>query len=188
MSYLIGRGRTARETYPEAQRNASDGALLNRNVAIPTVLDAPFTPATGPSVSIIAAIVFTPKVSGVIQVTALLDLGNGETDETYSMQVAVMTGTNLTVTGGESTSNGWVMGSTTPPIVGGTGVTTSQLLGSSVRELSSTGDGDLNVAAAVSQPVGSVGVPIVIQIQLLSVDGDDLDSLSFTSLSVLELP
>jgi len=188
MSHLIGRRGHSRETYPGSPGGASVGALRNRNVASPTGLVGPFTPATTPSFSLVAAILYTPQVSGVVMVTALLDIGNGGTPETYGMAVAVATGTNLSVTGGASTSNGWVIGSTVPPVVGGSGITLPQDLGISTEALAAGAVGDLAVAAAISQPL-PVGVPVVIEILLNEAGGGHaLASLAFTSLSILELP
>ena len=184
--FIVGRGRTARETYPGAQ-SSSVGALRNRNVATPYSLVG-FTPATNPSTSLIAALLFTPKVSGVIMASALLDLVNGATGDTYGMAVAVYSGTDLSVSGGATTSNGWVIGSTVPPVIGGTGVTLEGLLGSSVEALAASAQGDLAVAAAISQPL-PVGVPVVIGVLIDELGGGHaLTNLSFTSLSALELP
>jgi hypothetical protein len=186
--HIIGRGRYAREAYPEVgQSSAAVGALRNRNVAGPTTLVG-FTPQTNPSFDIVAALLYTPKVSGVVMATALLDLSNGASADTYAIGVAIATGTNLTVTGGAGTSDGWVIGSTVPPIVGGTGVALSQLLGTSTQFLAATDQGDLAVAAAISQPL-QIGVPVVIEVMLSELGGGHaLANLAFTSLSALELP
>jgi hypothetical protein len=187
MSHIIGRGRRAGETYPSPP-NAALGASRNRNVAVPTSLTS-FTPATTPSVSLIAALLYTPRVSGVIQATALLDLINGAAPETYAMAIAVATGTNLSVTGGESTSDGWVIGSTTPPVIGGTGVAILGELGTSVVALAAAGSqGDLAVAAAIFSQSLQIGVPVVIEVLITELGGGNaLAGIAFTSLSAIEL-
>lgn len=185
--FLIGKGRTARETYPSAPGGSAVNALRNRNVSAPESLTVPFTPATSPSVSIIAALLYTPRVSGVILATALLDITNGATGDTYGLSLAVFSGTGLSVTGGAVTSNGWVLGSTVPPVVGGAGVALEGLLGSSTDTLGANAQGTLAVAAAISQPL-PVGVPVVIEAIIDSLAGHPLAAIAFTSLSILELP
>ena len=191
MSHLIGRGRYARETYPTSGQNAATVALRNRNVSAPAVMTA-FTPATAPSTSLIAALLYTPKVSGVVQVSAIFNLANGAAPETYAMLVAVATGTNLSVSGGESSSNGWFVGSPapgTPIVVGGAGIILSQVLGEDLTALAATGDGTLDVTAAISSSPLAVGVPVVIEVLLSEVGGGNaLNSIAFTSLSIIELP
>jgi hypothetical protein len=186
--FIIGRGRYAREGYPEVgQGGAAAGALRNRNVA--TTLSFPaFTPATSPSTSLVAALLFTPRVSGVIMATALLGLVNGAAPETYGLVVGIATGTGLSVTGGSSASNGWIVGSTVPILIGGT-PTLTQVFGESAVALAASGQGSLNVAAAISQPL-PVGVPVVIEVLLTEIGGGHaLSGQSvFSSLSALELP
>jgi len=187
--FIIGRGRYARESYPEVgQGGAAVGALRNRNVANALSFPA-FTPATSPSASLVAALLYTPKVSGVIEATALLGLTNGASPETYAMIVAIATGTGLSVTGGSTASNGWLVGSTVPILIGGTGVALAQVIGESQVALAASGLGSLNVAAAISQPL-PVGVPVVIEVLLTEVGGGHALSGSsvFSSLSALELP
>lgn len=185
--FIIGRGRYAREAYPSPPSAGS--ALRNRNVAaVPRTMSGPFTPAGGPGFSVIAAILFTPKTSGVIDVTALLNVINGASPDTYGMAVEIVTGTSLSVSGGESASDGWVVGSNTPPVVGGVGLATAQFLGISSKTTAANAQTDLNVAAAVSQPV-SVGVPVVVQVVLSEVGGGNpIAELVFSSMSILELP
>ncbi len=191
MSRILGRGRYIYGTYPSPS-NSSASALQNRNVAIPTVMTAPFTPAVPPG-SILAAILYTPRVSGVVQVTAMLDLINGATPEAYALVAEIVTGTGLTVTGGEtgtptfSPSNGWVIGSSpNPPVVGGV-VTDTNILGAATITLAANENGSLTVSA-ISQPL-PVGVPVVIKFVLEDTGGvADLTTLEFTSLSILELP
>lgn len=191
MSHIIGRGRTARETYPVgASVDAAASALRNRNVlAVPQLLVTPFSPAIGGS--LIAAILFTPQVSGVVEVTAALALTNGGAAETYELQVAVETGTGLVVAGGAGSppsGNGWIVGSTAPPTVtGATGPTPSQILGEDLRALAVGAAGSLIVASAISQPV-PVGVPVVIEIVLSAAANHSLAAISVASLSILELP
>ena len=187
MGHLIGRRGYSRETYPLAQ-GAASGASRNRNVSVPETLVAPFTPATGGPGSLVAAILYTPQVSGVIQVSALLGVSNGASPDTYELGMAIFSGTGLTVTGGSVTSNGWVMGTTVPPVVGGSGVALAQLIGVSVNTLPANASGDFAIGAAISQPL-PVGIPVVIELLLLEVGGgNSLSAVAFSSLSVLELP
>ena len=191
MSHLIGRGRYARETYPTSSQNAATVALRNRNVSAPASMTA-FTPATQPSLSLVAALLYTPKVSGVIQVSAILDLTNGVAPDTYVMLAFVATGTGLSVSGGESSSNGWFVGSPapgTPIVVGGAGIVLSQLLGEDIATLAALEAGTLDVTAAISSSPLAVGVPVVIEVLIVEVGGGNaLAAIAFTSLSILELP
>lgn len=187
MGRILGRGRYVYGTYPSPP-NASAIALQNRNVAEVTSLGSPFIPATSPNSVLIAAILFTPRVSGVVQVTALLTLANGAAPETYAMAVQIATGTGLSVTGGEVTSNGWVIGSLVPPVIGGAGIAIVQGLGSVAQAVAASGSGDLAIASAISQPL-PVGVPFIIEVVLTELGGgNSIDQLAFTSLSVIELP
>jgi len=146
-----------------------------------------FTPVTYPNYDIVAAILYTPKVSGVVQVNALLDLQNGATPETYGLVATVYDGPGLTVTGGASTSNGWVIGSTVPPIIGGT-PNVNQILGGAQVALGANALGNLSITGVISQPL-PVGVPVVIEILLNQIGGGHpLAAELFTSLSILELP
>lgn len=192
MSFVTGHGRYARATYPSTggAAAAATAALRNRNVSVvPAGLTAPFTPVSGAIPSLLAAILFTPKISGVIQATAILSIVNGATPEPYALEMSIDTGTGLSVTGGESSSNGWVVGSNTPPVVGGSGIVSpEQILGICSIELLANGQGTVSVASAISQPV-PVGVPVVVKVAIGSTSGTSpLTTLLFSSLSVLELP
>lgn len=175
------------ETYPETGgRAGAAGALLNRNVAaLPFALNSPFTPDSGGFGSLVAAIVFTPKVSGVIQVATSLDLVNGSDAEIYSLAVGLSTGTGLTVSGGENTSNGWVMGSTTPPVVGGTSAL-AQLLGVDIAAIGSGAPGALSTFG-ISQPT-TVGTPVLITVTIAQTATHALAGIAAFGLSVVELP
>lgn len=188
MGFLYGRGRNARGTYPEGQISAGGvtaAALRNRNIALATNLVAPFTPAA----SLIAAIAFTPKVSGVLQVSANIGLNNGVDTERYSLAMITSAGTGITVTGGASTSDGWMMGSTVPPVIGG-------VIGGiqfSVQDITaSLGNGDgsvLSVFGISPAPSLPLGVPAVVRVFIAQLGGGHaLSSLSILNLSVLELP
>jgi hypothetical protein len=121
-------------------------------------------------------------------VTALLELINGATPETYGLEILIVSGTGLTVTGGEVTSNGWVIGSNTPPVVGGV-ISGTQLIGAATSTLATNEQGTLSVSGAISQPLLPIGAPVVIKVVLLDIGGVAvLNALAFTSLSVLELP
>ena len=192
MSFRVGR-KGASHSYPSAggAAGAAVAALRNRNVAVvPQVLStasAPFAPGTGTNV---AAILFTPKVSGVVQITAMLGLLNGATPDTYAATAAIDTGTGLSVTAGSGsiTSNGWIMGATAPvdpPVVGGA-ISSTSLLGTAGAALVGAENGSI-VISAISQPL-FVGVPVVIRIELGTIGGQSLNALDVTSLSVMELP
>ena len=177
-------GQRRGETYP-GPKNSASGALQNRNVAGVTVLAVPFTPSVSPG-SILAAILFTPKVSGVLQIAASLALANDVTGDTYALGAEIFTGTGLTVTGGAVTTNGWVMGSTVPPVIGGASVF-NQLVGEAAETVVASGQASLNLFG-ISQPV-PVGVPVVILVALTEVGGGHaVTSLDFINLSVIELP
>jgi hypothetical protein len=187
MSHVIGR-RNGRETYPEVGTGgAAAAAFRNRNVAGPTPLVAPFTPATNPTVSPIAAVLYTPRVSGVVQVASTIGFINGAVAETYGLVGEILTGTGLSVTGGAVTTDGWVMGSTVPPVIGGAGVVTAQIMGEGVDAILANTDGGLSTFA-ISQPL-AVGTPVVIRIGLLQIGGgNEIATLAILNLSVLELP
>lgn len=151
------------------------------------MLTTPFTPGVGAG-SLVAATLFTPRVSGVIQVTATLAVINGATPDTYGLATTIFSGTGLTVSGGEALNNGWVLGSNTPPVVGGAGVAFDQLVGEAILALAASGQGTLSAAAAISQPL-PVGVPVAVEVALIELGGGNpVATLAFVSLSVLELP
>lgn len=177
-------GRRSSEIYPETAPGggAATAALRNRNVADETVLTAPFTPTN----SLIAAILFTPKVSGVVQISSNLLLQNGTGADTYALAMEILPGTGLSISGGEATSNGWVMGSATPPVVGGT--TGAPVLGiETLTALAGNASGSL-APFGLSQPL-PIGVPVVIIAILAEVAGGNaLAQLAIANLSVMELP
>lgn len=182
--YLIRR--RGSETYsPGISANAATAALRNRNVlAGPITLDAPFTPSD--LGSIVAAILFTPRVSGVLQVSSTLQLVNGANAEIYAVAMQVFTGTGLSVTGGEATSNGWVVGSTTPPVVGGVGVVTA-IPGADVANLSS-GETEALITFGITQPQ-TIGTPLVVQLGLSETGpANPLAGIAVLCASILELP
>lgn len=185
MSRIIGRGRYAGEVYPEGTAGAAGAAtaaLRNRNVAIPGALTAPFTPNN----SIIAAALFTPRVSGIVQVSASVVVQNDVVGETYAFVLAVTPGTGLTVTGGEATVDGWVVGSNTSPVVGG--VTGTPVLGIEDFAVLISGEARQLVAFGISDPL-PVGVPAVISVTLGQVGGGHaLAQIAILNLSVMELP
>jgi hypothetical protein len=184
MARILGRGRNVFGTYPEgsAAAGAAVAALRNRNIADTTILTVPFTPAN----SLIAAILFTPKVSGVLQLSSNLLLQNGAGADTYALAMEIIPGTGLSVSGGETTSNGWVIGSGTPPVIGGT--IGSPVIGvEALTALAGNADGSLT-PSGFSQPL-PIGVPVVIAVVLTEVAGGNaLVQLAFTNLSVMELP
>ena len=180
--HIIGRGRYRGETYPSPP-NAATGALRNRNVAGIVALVTPFTPSGG----IIAAILFTPKVSGAIQVSATIGMTNGATPDIYTTIAYVVPGTGLSVTGGASTINGWVVGSTVPPLIGG--VTGVPVPISSASSAIAGGEIGTLLPFGISEPPLQVGVPVVIFMDLSETGGGNaLADLGFINLSVLELP
>lgn len=178
-------GRRSQNVYPDglAAAAAAAIALRNRNVAGSNTLVTPFTPSN----SLIAACLFTPKVSGVIQVSGALLLQNGAVADTYTSIMEVIPGTGLSVSGGAVTDNGWVIGSTVPPVVGGvTGVPVLAI--ESLTALAGNAPGSLSAFGIGSSPQ-PLGVPVVITFLLAQVGGGhSLAQLDFTNLSVLELP
>lgn len=184
--HVIGFGRRAREAYPPTggSAGAATAAMRNRNVAGATSLSAPFTPSSS---SPIAAILFTPRVSGVLQVSASIAMTNGATGDTYEMVAVVLPGTGLSASGGEVTSDGWVMGSNTPPVVGGT-PGAPVLAVADITSLTSGQDGALNVFG-ISTPPLPLGVPVIILVELIEVGGGHaLNTITIANLSVMELP
>ncbi len=181
--HIIGKHRYGREAYPVSRVSASDAALRNRNIVGGTGLTQPFTPNT----STIAAILFTPRVSGVMQVSATVAVQNGANPETYSMGLLIFTGTGLTVTGGEATVDGWVIGSNTPPIVGG-------VIGAPVATVGdftalATGEEGALANFAVSTPPQPLGVPVVAAVVLSELGGGNpLAQISIANISIMELP
>ena len=192
MGRIIGHGRYARETYPSTggSAGAAVSALRNRNVSVvPQVLSAPFSPGVDAGTNV-AAILFTPKVSGVIQVLAQLSLLNGAVGDTYAGSLQADIGTSLTVVAGAGslTSNGWIMGSVAPiapPVIGGT-ILSTQLFASSGVALIAAENGDVSLSA-ISQPL-PIGVPSVIRVALDAAGGNSLAAIDIASLSILELP
>lgn len=174
------------ETYPTSPGAAGGGAavaaLQNRNIASLSILTTPFAP----SGNNIAAIIFTPKVSGVIQVSASLDLQNAAAPDTFTAELAVVPGTGLNITGGSATVGGWRVGSTVAPVVGGA-------LGSPVLLLTASWDAaddeefSLLMFGLTSPPL-PVGVPVAIAVILGQSGANALSLLAFTNISVYELP
>lgn len=170
------------ETYPSASGGAAISALTNRNVAGLNALTAPFTPNN----SLVGAILFTPRVSGVIQVASSMLIQNGGTADTYAMALEILPGTGLSVSGGEVTENGWVMGTVTPPVIGG--VTGSPVLAlESLTALAGSASGSLS-AYGISPPL-PVGDPVVAVILMTQIGGGhSLSQVVFSNISILELP
>lgn len=147
-------------------------------------LTAPFTPSN----SLVAAALFTPRVSGILQVSGTLLVQNGGNADNYAMIMSVNSGTGLSVSGGESTSDGWVMGSATPPVVGGstTGVVTFE----GFTSLAASAFGDLSVFGVMPPDLAQpIGVPLLIGMLLTEVgSGHALATLAVGNLVVMELP
>lgn len=186
--YIIGHSRYTREAYPPniAALGAATAAMRNRNIFPATGLSQPFTPST--SASPIAAIVFTPRVSGVLQVAASIVMQNGANPETYEMGLLVFPGTGISVTGGEVTINGWVAGSNTPPIVaivpGAPILTIADLV-----PLTPDVQGAL-AAFGITTPPQPLGVPLLVVVELGEVTGpaNPLAQIAIANLSIMELP
>jgi hypothetical protein len=170
------------EAYPSTGANAA-GALANRNAAGVQTLDAPFTPNN----SLIAALAFTPRSSGIVQVSGNLILTNGADADTYVGILGAQDYTSLVVAGGSVTDNGWVMGTTTPPTVGGT-PGTSILTLESFSKLGSGESGSLTFFG-ISSSALTIGVPSLIALLLTQIGGGHaLAGIGIANLSVLELP
>lgn len=185
MGLIIGRGRYKTGVYPSGSTvaaGAAVAALRNRNVALIGSLTAPFTPSN----SIIAAILFTPVVSGVVQVSANVLAQNGGTGDTYVLGLGAGPGTGLTVTGGEITVNGWVAGTNTPPVVGGT-PGTPVLAVQAYTPLLASASGSFDVFG-ISDPL-PIGVPSVVLLSMTQVGGGhSLAQLAIADVTVMELP
>jgi hypothetical protein len=98
-------------------------------------------------------------------------------------------GTDLAVTGGAATSDGWVMGSTVPPVVGGTPGTTQLALQSNSEALANGESAVLSVFGISPAPPLPLGVPAVVQVLIAQAGGGHaLAALAFLNLTVLELP
>ena len=183
MAYRIGR--KGGETYPEGSAGAAgaaSAALRNRNVVGSTALTVPFTPSN----SLIAAILFTPRVSGVLQVSMDLLVQNGAGADDFIAVIEAVPGTGLNVSGGETTTNGWVMGSTTPPVIGGVTGTPSLVL-EGFNSLGANANGSFNLYG-ITNPM-TVGEPMVVLVVLTeSGGGNALAQLVIANLSVVELP
>lgn len=186
--YIIGRGRYAREGYPESgQGGSATVAARNRSVSQLTTVSETFTPGTAPSGSLVAAILFTPKVSGNVQVATNLTLSNGAASDTYQSTAIAIIGTGLSVSGGSDTSNGWVMGLNTPPVVGGT-PTSGLELGVASEAVAAGEQGALSTFGMTPTPL-AVGVPVVIEVIVAETGGGhDLAEIIFVQLSIVEQP
>ena len=184
--HIIGRGRYAREVYPESKLGA--GALFNRNVTAMVQLGG-VTPPTNPvGAPPLAALLFTPKVSGLIQVAMSINILNGANPESYGLGVRVLTGTGLSVTGGSVTDDGWVMGvPPSAPVIGGLPVPT-QLLGEFNVNLLANQSGSLATFGVSPTPL-PIGQPCVISGTLVEVaGGNPLASVTVIQLSAVEVP
>lgn len=187
MGNLIGHGRYKTSGYPGTggAAGAATAAFRNRNVAQTTVLTVPFVPETVGS--LIAGVLFTPRVSGIIQVAATVLLKNGAVADTYALVAFVLPGLSLTMTGGEVTSDGWVMGSNTPPVLGGT-PGTSALNIEDLTTLGTDENGSLSVFG-ISAPLSTDDAPVAVVIELAQVGGThQVALLGIANLSVMELP
>lgn len=186
--YIIGRGRYAREVYPDglAAAGAATAALRNRNIAGARAL-TPYTPSTGGD--FIAAVLFTPKVSGVLQISAEIAVQNGGVADVYTMSSVIVNGTGLSVSGGEATIDGWHIGTSPFPTIGG-------VLGAialSVGDILTLVGGQNATASAFGiSPQTSplpLGVPVLVGTILAeSVAGHSLAQIAIVNLTVLELP
>jgi len=186
MSRVIGHGRYGRSVYPVTGLGAAAAALLNRNVAGPHSLDVPYTPPQNLPTDPFAAIVFTPLASGVLQVSVSLSVSNGATGDNYGMQVSSLSGTGLTVTGGEVTDDGWVLGTNTPPVIGGV-TAPDQLLGQAFEPVAANAPQSF-LTFVVSQPF-TRNVPVIIQAAMVEAGtGHSLAGFLVNGCSVIELP
>lgn len=181
---IIGKGRYARAVYPVTPRIA---ALANRAVAVNTPLDLTgFTPETSPLATNIAARIFTPRSSGIFQVLATMGLLNGAGAETYSLAALLVQGTNLSIGGGQVTSEGWRMGADTPVTIGGV-VSSTLLIAQSISAVAANGSQTLNIAALTSPQ--AVGTPIVIMLAIGELGGGNALAGAFIdALGAYELP
>jgi phosphoribosylcarboxyaminoimidazole (NCAIR) mutase len=98
--------------------------------------------------------------------------------------------TNPTVTGGDTTVDGWVMGTTSLPVVGGTPGSTTLALEAFTPSLIAGAPGSMQVFGISDQVTPlPIGVPVVIAVLLGEIGGGHaLAQLAVANLSVMELP
>ena len=179
--HIIGRGRTARETY--ATRAQTQGAQ-NLTIGAPPIVafNAPFVPG---SPSIFAAKLYTPKSSGLIQVSGSVGLVNDVNAETFAFGIIANFGTGLSVSGGSVTQNGWVFGTSTPPVIGGV-QSGAQIITAAGGSVAASGQ-LVSAFIGISNPALPVGVPVVLAVEWNSVWGHGVTGVSMLSISAQEL-
>lgn len=184
--YIIGHGRKARESYPKAnQGGAAVIALQNRAISPAQALDA-FTPATGPSFSLLGAILVTPKASGIFMVATNIIIGQPAATDVFVLLVQTLTGTGLSVSGGTGGINGWHFGSATPPVVGGATTPASNIVNLD-QTIASGAQGTLVGVGANNIPL-ALGVPAVITIAIAEVTGGHAVAAIAEAATLFELP
>lgn len=110
--YVIGRGRYARETYPEASQGASGAALANRYRIAPIApgIPSPFT-VTSPTTHIVAAVNVRRRASGIFMLAFQMPSTLAAPDEQGWVAVALF---GATASGG--IANGAWLQDTAAPI------------------------------------------------------------------------
>lgn len=182
--FVIGRGRYARESYPE--RVPGLGAFQDRALA-PVQNLGGFTPATNPSASLIAATLVTPKASGIFMVLGSSDLINGAGADIYGLVVHAFTGPGLTVSGGSVTVDGWTMGTTVPPVIGGTPTPQLSPMSLATQSIGAAGAANLAIAGFNTVPL-PLGVPSVIEVLLGEIGGGNALATVGLQIGIIELP
>jgi hypothetical protein len=199
MSHIIGRGRYARSTYPQSPSIGLGVSGPSGPVFQLAGATGP-TGATGPGISLftgptggtslgqisslpayttpssgagtpnpVAAIVVTPKKTGLFLVLANIIVQNGATADTFLAAVLTGVGTGLTVTGGSTFAGGWTLGTSVPVVV--TPTPTLQFPGGAAElTIPANGIGTLSMSGVNPVPL-ALGVPAVIEVDLLSVTG-----------------
>jgi|GEM_PF-2510641 len=182
--HIIGRGRHARETYPT--RPQSSAGAQNLSIGAPPIVDfnAPFVPGTSPP-TLFAAKLYTPKTSGLIQVNGNMAVVNDVNAEIYGFGIVVITGTGLSVSGGSVTQNGWVFGTSTPPVIGGV-QSGAQIITAAGGSVAASGQ-LVSAFIGISNPALPVGVPVVLAVEWNSVGGHGVTGVSMLSISAQEL-
>lgn len=189
MGALIGpRHGKSRETYPSPP-NAASIALRNRSAAQATqpALPVPFTPSNFLPGSLVGARLVTPVASGIFMLLAEFQIENEATQDTYAAAAFFGTGTDLSVSGGNVTVNGWTFGTTTAPTVGGSPALQSAQIAASDQTVPGTDFATLTLVGTnlVALPIG---VPSVIELFVFEVGGGHSLSEIGVSVSLIELP
>ena len=183
MGSIIGRGRYARATYPVASF-----AAVRHLISI-TNLPAPFTPAAAPAFTLVGACLVTPIKSGLFFFSATGQVTNGAAAGTYTLAAIASIGASLSVSGGSVSRDGWTLGTTTPPIVGGSGIVPIASLAEATEAIAANGNGAI-VCTGTNDSASALplNVPSVVMLSILQ-PGGGVSAINFFDLqaSIIEL-